>query len=48
MQKIPHEGHTRQLYAAMVHYADTVLGETVDLLKERRMWNDTLLVFSTE
>lgn len=44
---IPFEGHTRQLYAAMVHYADTVLGEVVDLLVQREMWNNTLVVFST-
>ena len=29
----------------MVHYADTVLGETVDLLKDRGMYNDTLIIF---
>ena len=41
--KTPREGHTRQLYAAMVHYADSVLGEVVDLYKSRGMWNDTLV-----
>jgi arylsulfatase A-like enzyme len=48
MKAIPQEGHTRQLYAAMVHYADTVLGEVVDLLAERQMWNNTLLVFVSD
>jgi len=48
MKAIPQEGHTRQLYAAMVHYADTVLGEVVDLLAQRQMWNNTLLVFVSD
>ena len=33
----PREGHTRQLYSAMVNYADTKLGEVVDLLKIKAM-----------
>lgn len=44
----PREGHTRQLYSAMVNYADTKLGEVVDLLTLRGMLNDTLIVFTTD
>ena len=48
LTRTPREGHTRQLYSAMVNYADTKLGEVVDLLKLKKMFNDTLIVFSTE
>ena len=31
-----------------VNYADTKLGEVVDLLKLKQMFNETLIVFTTE
>jgi len=46
--KQPEEGHTRQLYSAMVNYADTKLGEVVDLIKLKGMYNETLIVFTTD
>lgn len=46
--KTPREGHTRQLYSAMVNYADTKMGEVVDLLMLKQMYNDTLIVFTTD
>ena len=33
---------------AMVHYADSVLSETVDLLRTKKMWDDTLVIFTSD
>ena len=41
-------GHTRQLYTAMVHYADSMLSETIALLHAKEMWNETLVIFTTD
>ena len=41
-------GHQRQLYAAMVNFADGVLGNITAALKEKGMWQDTLVVFSSD
>lgn len=35
----------RRNYSAMVHYMDDVVGELVDKLKAKHMWDDTLVVF---
>jgi arylsulfatase B len=38
----------RQLYAAMVYYADDVLGRIVQALKDKNMWDNTLLLFFSD
>lgn len=42
--------HHRRIYHAMVSYMDGAVGDIVDLLQsaERRMWNNTLVVFQTD
>lgn len=39
---------TRQTYAAMVNYADTMVGNVTRLLKRKGMWDNLLFVFSTD
>jgi arylsulfatase A-like enzyme len=34
------------MYTALMSYLDGMVGNVVDLLKERQMWDDTLLCFS--
>eukprot|EP00927_Polykrikos_kofoidii_P005344 TRINITY_DN12113_c0_g1_i6.p1 TRINITY_DN12113_c0_g1~~TRINITY_DN12113_c0_g1_i6.p1 ORF type:complete len:705 (+),score=91.57 TRINITY_DN12113_c0_g1_i6:65-2116(+) len=41
----PFDSVNRRLYAAMVLYMDDVVGELVDALKTKDMWNSTLLIF---
>jgi len=41
----PFDTQNRRLLHAMVLYLDDVVGELVSALKQRSMWNDTLLVF---
>ena len=38
----------RQHYMAMVKYIDDVIGELVDALKDKNMWDNTLLVLSSD
>jgi arylsulfatase B len=38
----------RQKYAAMVYYMDTVVGQLVGALKDRQMWDNTLLLFFSD
>lgn len=38
----------RRLYAAMVNYMDTALGEFVEAFKRKSMWNNTLLILSSD
>ena len=38
----------RQTYSAMVKYLDTIIGELVDSLKAKDMWDNTLLVVSSD
>ena len=38
----------RQIYHAMVNYLDDVVGELVDALKKKGMWNNTLFVTSSD
>merc|ERR1712217_24682 len=40
--------HHRHTYQAMVKYADDAIGEIVDLMKTRKMWENTLVVFQTD
>ena len=45
------EGSTckfRRTYQAMVSVADNVTGHVVQLLKERKMWNNTLMIISAD
>ena len=37
----------RKIYAAMVNYMDTIVGQIEDTLKSKNMWNNTLIVFSS-
>lgn len=38
----------RRLMHAMVHFMDEEIGEMVQLLKERQMWNNSLVVFHSD
>lgn len=38
----------RRLYAAMILYMDEVIGELVEALKTKGMWDNTLVVFSSD
>ena len=40
--------HQRQVYHAMVNFADTAVQNVTNLLKKKGMWDDLLLVFSTD
>jgi len=40
--------HERQLYHAMVNFADTAVGNVTSLLKQKGMWDDLVIVFSTD
>ena len=42
------ENDNRQRYMAMVKYFDDVIGELTDALKDKGMWNNTLLVLSSD
>ena len=45
--KAPAVGDDRRArYLAMVNWLDTAIGETVDLLKRKGMWEDTLVVLT--
>ena len=41
-------GHERQRYLAMVHFADAMVGNVTAALKAKGMWDDLLVVFSTD
>jgi len=38
----------RRIYTAMVHHMDDMVGMVIDKLKEKGMWNNTLLVMSSD
>ena len=40
--------HQRQRYHAMVHFADAMVGNVTAALREKGMWDDLLIVFSTD
>jgi len=40
--------HQRQRYLAMVHFADAMVGNVTAALKTKGMWDDLLIVFSTD
>lgn len=42
------DDHDRQYYHAMVNYLDDVVGELVDALKSKGMWDNLLLVTSSD
>eukprot|EP00038_Savillea_parva_P020803 m.32546 g.32546 ORF g.32546 m.32546 type:complete len:730 (-) comp4898_c0_seq1:218-2407(-) len=42
------EGSSRQLYHAMVNFADTAVGNVTSLLRSKGMWDDLVIVFSTD
>ena len=42
------EGYSRQLYHAMVNFADAAVGNLTKALKDKGMWEDTLIVFSSD
>lgn len=42
------DDHDRQYYHAMAKYLDDVMGDLVSTLKDKNMWNDTLLVVSSD
>ena len=39
--------HPRQIYEAMTNFADTAIGNLTRAMDERKMWNDTLLIFTS-
>jgi len=41
-------GDSRQIYHAMVNFADTAVGNVTDLLKSKGMWDNTIIVFSAD
>ena len=41
-------GHERQRYLAMVHFADAMVDNVTAALKAKGMWDDLLVVFSTD
>jgi len=48
-QKFSHlKNPDRRKYAAMAHYADEILGELVGELKAQSMWDDTLMIVSSD
>eukprot|EP00911_Craspedida_sp_UC1_P002685 UC1_evm1s1972 len=40
--------HARQYYHAMVNFADEALANITDMMKAKGMWDDTLMIFSTD
>ena len=40
--------HERQIYHAMVNFADTMIGNVTDAFKRKGMWESTLMVMSTD
>jgi len=40
--------HERQQYASMVSFADTMVGNLTAVFKAKGMWDDLLMVFSTD
>lgn len=44
----PFDSENRRTYAAMVLYLDEAVGEIESKLRERGMWNDTVLVFLSD
>ena len=48
MQGTDKPGHERQRYHAMVHFADAMVGNVTSALKAKGMWDDLLVVFSTD
>ena len=40
--------HPRQIYHAMVNFADSALGNITDKLKAKGWWDESLVVFSTD
>ncbi len=40
--------HARRLYAALVSMCDAQLGRVLDLMDEQEMWNDTMLIVTTD
>ena len=41
-------GSSRQLYHAMVNFADAAVGNVTSLLRSKGMWDNLLIVFSTD
>jgi len=44
----PFDDRNRKMYAAMVLYLDDTVGELVGVLQDRKMWEDTLVVFLSD
>ena len=41
-------GHERQIYHAMVDFADEAIGNFTGALKSKKMWDDSIIVFSAD
>jgi len=44
----PFDSANRRLYAAMAAYMDEAIGEMVKALQAKQMWDDTLLIFTSD
>ncbi|CAJ1332272.1 unnamed protein product [Effrenium voratum] len=44
----PFDSENRRLYAAMTLYMDGAIGEAVDALKEKKMYDNTLIIFTSD
>eukprot|EP00439_Symbiodinium_sp_Y106_P028487 s185_g3.t1 len=44
----PIDSENRRLYAAMTLYMDAAIGEAVDALKQKKMYDNTLIIFTSD
>ncbi|QEG01095.1 Arylsulfatase [Stieleria maiorica] len=48
LKENPQRKHTNVRYAAMVESVDEAVGRVVDKLQEHNLWNDTLVIFTSD
>ena len=44
----PIDDENRRLYAAMTLYMDSAIGEAVEALKKKNMYDNTLIIFTSD